>query len=304
MVLDERMIFVAANPAYLKMVGKTLDQLVGRYVFDAFPESNDRVGSMKAVFQDALDGNPTTISEIPFRITVDGVVTEQWWTARHSMLKDRIDGSTYMIQFSENVTDQVKMRDMRNALLGELQHRVGNIFTIISAIARQTGRVSETVPEFLGNFDERVKAFVRVNRQLAGGGGGQESLRDVIEDQLAVHAKDACDRVTIDGPDVPLSMVQSQAVSMAVHELATNSIKYGALGLPDARLEISWKATSGNGCLLRWVETGIDTSQTSDKTGYGTMLLNTIIPSQLDGTGAREFRDGSMIYSLEIGGAS
>lgn len=302
MILNAQLVFVTANPAYLKMVGKTLDDLVGVHVFDAFPESNDRVGSMKAVFEDALAGNPVTISEIPFRIKVDGEVREQWWTARHSSVTNESDGSTYMIQFSENVSDQVKMRNMRNAMLGELQHRVGNIFTIINAIARQTGRISETVPEFLKNFDERLGAFMRINRQMTKGQTDGESMRSVIEDQLAVHAKDAQDRVSIAGPDYALSMVQSQAIAMAVHELATNSIKYGALGKADASLSVSWDLLPRNGCLLRWVETGIDTSRPVDKSGYGTMLLNTIIPSQLDGTGARDFRDGTMIYSLEIGG--
>lgn len=302
MVLNDRLEFVTANPAYLNMVGLTLDDLAGRYVFDVFPESNDRIGSMKTVFEEALAGNPVTISEIPFRIKVDGVVKEQFWTARHSAVTNTRDGSTCMIQFSENVTDQVKMRDMRNALLGELQHRVGNIFTIISAIARQTGRVSETVPDFLKRFEDRLGAFIRVNRQLSGGPDTHGSLRDVLEDQLAVHAKEARDRVHLDGPDYPLSLMQSQAISMAVHELATNSIKYGALGDPEAELSITWDLLPGNGCLFRWVERGIDTGQTTEKSGYGMMLLNTILPSQLDGTGTREFREGEMIYSLEIGG--
>ena len=145
---------------------------------------------------------------------------------------------------------------------------------------------------------------MRVNRQLTGERDGMETLRDVIDYQLAVHAKDAQNRVTIAGPDYPLSMVQSQAISMAVHELATNSIKYGALGEPDGALAITWDVLPRNGCLFRWHETGIDTSRTTEKSGYGTMLLNTIIPSQLDGNAAREFRTGEMIYSLEIGGAA
>ena len=303
MILDDQLAFVAANPAYLKMTGMELEEIVGTYVFDAFPESNDRVGSMKAVFEETLAGKPVTISEIPFRITIDGVVREQWWTASHARLENRNDGKVYLIQFTENVTEQVKMRNMRNALLGELQHRVGNIFTIISAIARQTSRVSETVPEFLKNFEERLKAFIRVNRQLAGDREGLQSMRDVIDDQLSAHAKEAQERITIEGPEYPLSMMQAQAISMAIHELATNSIKYGALGQAEGALSISWDLLPRNGCLLRWKEEGIENVEASEKSGYGTMLLNTIIPSQLDGSGAREFSNGSMIYSLEIGGS-
>jgi PAS domain S-box-containing protein len=303
MILNDQLEFVAANPAYLDMVSMTHDALIGTYVFDAFPETNDRVGSLKALFEETLAGTPTTFSEMPFRIPVNNVIKEQWWTAHNAAIRNGGDGKLYVIQFSENVTEQVKMREMRNAMVGELQHRVGNIFTIINAIVRQTSRVSETVPEFLANFEERLSSLMRANRQLTGDRDRTETLGDVIEDQLAVHAKDAQDRVKISGPEYALSMLQSQAIAMAVHELATNSIKYGALGDEDGALAITWDILPGNGCLLCWHETGIDTSRPSDNTGYGTLLLNTIIPSQLDGTAAREFREGAMLYSLEIGGS-
>ena len=138
---------------------------------------------------------------------------------------------------------------------------------------------------------------------MAGSGEGKDTLRDVIEDQLAVHASEARGRISLEGPDYPLSMVQSQAIGMAVHELATNSIKYGALGPAEGELSITWDLLPGNGCLFRWYETGLDAVEDSKKSGYGTMLLNTIIPSQLDGSAAREFKDASMLYSLEIGGS-
>lgn len=301
MILDDQLVYVAANGAYLEMLEVALEDILGKYVFDVFPEADDRVGSLKAVFENTLDGTPTVASEIPFRTRRDGVIKDQWWTVRHSMVEH--EGRKYLIQFTRNVTDQVKLRDMRNALLGEMQHRVGNIFTIIHALARQTARVSETVPDFMRNFDDRLTAFLRVNRQLAGDHEGLESLRDVIEDQLMVHANEARDRISIDGPDYPLSVVQSQAVGMAVHELATNSIKYGALGPSEGKLSITWDVLPGNGCLFRWQETGIEPGVEPGKSGYGTMLLNTIIPSQLDGSAAREFDDDSMLYSLQIGGA-
>jgi two-component sensor histidine kinase len=79
---------------------------------------------------------------------------------------------------------------------------------------------------------------------------------------------------------------------MVVHELATNLMKCGALGKPDGALAITNNVLPGNGCLFRWHETGNDTSRMTEKSGYGTMLSNTIIQSQLDGNATRDLREG------------
>lgn len=303
MILNRKLEFVAANPAYLAMVDKSGDELLGRYVFDVFPETEDRVRQMTTVFEETFDGKDVSVTEIPFRITIDGTVREQWWTARHALLPDPAGGAPHLIQFSENVTEQVKMREMRNALMGELQHRVGNLFAIVGAIARQTARVAGDVPGFLSEFESRLRSLVRVNRQLRGDGEGGDTMASVIDHQLAVHTAEARDRIKVEGPDYPLSMLQAQAVSMAVHELATNSMKYGAIGCADGAISITWDRLPGDGCFLRWHETGIGTQTQPEKAGYGTMLLTTIIPSQLDGSAAREFGAESFTYSLEIGAA-
>lgn len=302
MILDHKLRFAAANPAYLEMVGKSWEDLSGRYVFDAFPETDDRVESMKAVFEAALAGEVTSISEIPFRILVDGTIKEQWWTAHHAPLSGQNETERFVIQFSENVTDQVKLREMRNALMGEMQHRVGNLFSIVFAIARQTGRATATVPDFLKSFEERLTSLIRVNQKLAGKGSSDgDTIRSVFEYQLAVHGKEALKRITLNGPDYPLSMAQAQSISMAAHELATNALKYGAIGHEGGKTDITWNKLPAGGCLIEWKETGVPSQERSEKNGYGTMLLTTIIPSQLDGTGVREFGKGSYTYRLEIG---
>lgn len=305
MILDSELRFVAANPAYLAMVGKKWSDLSEQYVFDAFPEAEDRVESMKATFEATLAGEETSILEIPFQLSVDGAIKEQWWTAHHAPIQGQNDDERFVIQFSENVTDQVKLREMRNAMMGELQHRVGNLFSIVFAIARQTGRAAATVPEFLKAYEERLMSLIKVNQQLVGKGASQEdSIRSVFEYQLAVHGEEALQRIVMEGPEYPLSMSQSQSLSMAAHELATNALKYGAIGHAEGRIEISWSKLPTGGCLLEWKESGLPVQERSDKSGYGTMLLTTILPSQLNGSGAREFSGNTFVYRLEIGPTS
>lgn len=91
---------------------------------------------------------------------------------------------------------------------------------------------------------------------------------------------------------------------MAVHELATNSVKYGALGQPEGRLDISWSTTPDGGGRFDWSETGIRVPAQSGEDGYGAMLLDTIIPSQLNGRAERMIGQQAFTYRLGIGASA
>ncbi|MFP7570180.1 sensor histidine kinase [Marivita sp. S2033] len=304
MVLDDKLIFVEANDAYLRMTGRTRDEVIGQYAFDAFPESEERVESMKAVFMATLEGEEITLSEVPYRILKNGVVTEAWWTFRHSRVEDKSKSRRYITQYGENVTEAMKMRQMRDALMGEMQHRIGNLFTLVGAIARQTARQANDVPSFLSEFETRLASLVKVNRRLTGDVDSDETMAGLIDHSLAVYPEAVRERIKVSGPDYKLSVMQSQAISMALHELSTNSMKYGAISHPDGHVSILWDALPNDRCLLRWQESGVPEETPSHekrKQGYGTMLLDTIIPSQLNGTGTRDFATGTFSYTLEIG---
>lgn len=305
MILNKDLEFVAANKAYLDMVRRSWEQIKGCYVFDAFPETQERVEGMLALFRATLAGEDTTLAELPFRITVDGVSKEEFWTVHHACLKSDAEGEPYLLQFSENVTGQVKMREMRNAMLGELQHRIGNVFSIVFALARQVARQATSVQDFLSMLEDRLMSLVSLNKQLTGASPSQaETIASVIDHQLAVHGADALKRVSIAGPEYTLSMHQCQAVSMAIHELATNSLKYGSIRQSKGQVSIEWSMLPAGGCLFVWEETGIAVDATAEKTGYGTMLLTTIVPSQLNGRASRELGPTFFRYSLEFGPAS
>ena len=300
MVLDRNLAYVAANDAYLRMVSKTKDDLIGRYVFDVFPEEPDRVKTMVDIFQKVFDGERPVFKEIPFTIEVDGKQTEHWWTASHAPVAGPDGAAKYLVQYSENVTEQVQLRELKDAMLGEMQHRIGNFFAVVGAIGRQVARNATDVPDFMTRFNSRLESFFTVQKQLMPGNDQRDDLHSVIEEQLEVYAASASDRITKTGPVVPLSAVEAQAISMAVHELSTNSLKYGAIRNPDGTLEISWKAAEGNSISLTWQEHGVAGADASGHTGYGTMLLTTILPRQLHGSGTRHFDGDVFRYELTI----
>lgn len=300
MVLDRQLQFVTANDAYLAMVSKPKEDLIGRYVFDVFPEEPERVKAMVEIFNKVFEGDRPVFKEIPFTLEVDGRQTEHWWTASHAPVAGPDGTIKYLVQYSENVTEQVQLRELKDAMLGEMQHRIGNFFAVVGAIGRQVARNAADVPDFMQRFNNRLEAFFTVQKQLMPGNDQRDNLLSVIEEQLDVYAASASDRITKTGPAVPLSPVEAQAISMAVHELSTNSLKYGAIRNPEGRLEISWEHARDDSISLIWQEHGITGSDGTEQTGYGTMLLTTILPRQLHGSGTRHFDGDVFRYELTI----
>ncbi len=300
MVLDRQLKFVMANDAYLAMVSKAKDELIGRYVFDVFPEEPDRVEAMVEIFQKVFEGERPVFKEIPFTLEVGGKQVEHWWTASHAPVPGADGLIKYLVQYSENVTEQVQLRALKDAMLGEMQHRIGNFFAVVGAIGRQVARSAADVPDFMDRFSSRLESFFTIQKQLMPGSDQGDSLHSVIDEQLAVYAASASERIAKSGPAVPLSPVEAQAISMAVHELSTNSLKYGAIRNPDGKLEISWAVDAQNNVALTWYEIGVGTSDGAAQTGYGTMLLTTILPRQLHGLGKRHFDGDTFRYELTI----
>lgn len=300
MVLDRQLKFVMANDAYLAMVSKAKDELIGRYVFDVFPEEPDRVEAMVEIFQKVFEGERPVFKEIPFTLEVDGKQVEHWWTASHAPVPGADGSIKYLVQYSENVTEQVQLRALKDAMLGEMQHRIGNFFAVVGAIGRQVARSAADVPDFMDRFSSRLESFFTIQKQLMPGSDQRDSLHSVIDEQLEVYAASASDRIAKSGPAVPLSPVEAQAISMAVHELSTNSLKYGAIRNPAGKLEISWAVDAQNNVTLTWYEIGVGTSDGTAQTGYGTMLLTTILPRQLHGVGKRHFDGDTFRYELTI----
>lgn len=301
MALDRRLEYLAANAAYLEMVGKRAEEIMGRYIFDVFPETEERIEGLTSVFNKVLGGEEAEFVEVPFHLQKDGTVVEQFWTARHVPVIGSGGETRYLVQYSENVTEKVRMREMQNAVMAEQQHRIGNLFSIVGAVARQTARTSETVADFMPRFQERVSALVTVNRGLLGNAAEAGDLSSIMSRQLSVFPEDVRERIAVRGPDLALSVLQVQALSMAVYELGANSMKYGAIGNPDGQVEITWEGDEGASCCFEWKETGLQTDGAPEGNGYGTVLLSTIIPRQLGGNAERQLGSGTFIYRLGFG---
>ncbi len=276
MVLDRKQRFVYANDSYLAATHSELSELLGRDVFDCFPETEERVAAVRAIFARTLsEGVTTQLDKQPFELEhEDGTVRELVWQATQDPLFDTKGRVVGLIQRAEDITAQHELEKQNEAIKHELQHRVKNIMAVVTSIARITGRNATSVPEFVTNFVDRLRSVARSNLMLAEDSWRGLTVRKILEGELQVYLDEDASAHTINGPRVRLSLQATKDLCMVIHELATNAAKYGCLGEKGGSLLVSW-TFKDKILTLTWVERcDVPISAPSGKTGFGTRLLD------------------------------
>lgn len=198
---------------------------------------------------------------------------------------------------STDVHEMRGLQERQKVLLAELQHRTRNLLAVVQSVARQTLRVSPSLPEFAAEFEGRLRALGRVQGLLAQVDHGAIDLHLLLEAELAAHADGAesSGKLVIDGPPVLLPATSAQAFALAIHELATNAVKYGALNQPAGKLEIRWSfqgdAAPEPRVVLDWRESEVKMPDPAlpARKGYGSELIERALPYQLHAETRLEF---------------
>jgi two-component system CheB/CheR fusion protein len=216
------------------------------------------------------------------------------------------DGSVRgWVGINRDVSERHRAERRQQALLDELQHRVKNLFANITSLLALSAKSAEdeAVERFVTGFRGRLSALERTQDVLSSASDGGVMLRELVLAELAAHGAGEHARVTVDGPELMVSRRNGQAIGMAVHELATNACKYGALRPEheDARLTVSW-TTIRDGVtrfILRWREEGVRVEPPGGGGGFGSELLREIVPFMLRGKTSHAFEEDGVLCTLE-----
>jgi two-component sensor histidine kinase len=176
--------------------------------------------------------------------------------------------------------------DRLRLLNAELQHRLLNVYTIVNSVAQRSARHCEAIEDFLPAFQNRLAVMARTQTTMIRSAADPEvSLYEMVAGELPSHAGGR-ERVTIEGGrSVSLLPRAAEIVALGVHELATNSRKYGVLLLEAGHIHVSWRrlpVDGLDGLRLEWRETGIvSDAQLQDRWGFGSELIGRALPRQL-----------------------
>jgi two-component sensor histidine kinase/CheY-like chemotaxis protein len=177
---------------------------------------------------------------------------------------------------ARDITERKRSEELKNLLLGELNHRVKNTLAIIQSIATQTLRRAPSPPDFVSSFSGRVQALARAHTLFTRDSWQGTHIADLVRDQLMLDNND--ERISYSGPPVAMDPQVAVNFSMILHELGTNARKYGALSVAGGRLSVKWELLPGSrggteSILLCWIERGGPLVHEPLRHGFGTMLI-------------------------------
>jgi two-component sensor histidine kinase/CHASE1-domain containing sensor protein len=185
--------------------------------------------------------------------------------------------------------EKARNAEDRELMLGEMAHRLKNGFARIGALARITSRESKDLKDFEGLFEGRLRALSDTKQMMVHGAASEMDLQKLIHNELELAGYPRDMRSAISGPTVILDEEGAQAISLVVHELVTNSVKYGALS-GTGRLSVQWKR-AGHMIELIWLESDLSVTPVLEKESFGTQFIRTLIERQLHGKWLRESAD-------------
>ncbi|HEV2597407.1 CHASE domain-containing protein [Sphingopyxis sp.] len=188
--------------------------------------------------------------------------------------------------------EKARHAEDRELMIGEMAHRMKNAFARIGALARITLRESTSLEEFEGKFDGRMRALSDAKQMLVTGAVDSVELGRIVHRELELAGVSEAQLAAIAGPEVRLDDEGAQAISLAIHEFVTNSIKYGALA-GKGRLAVGWHRDASD-IELNWTESDLVETPHIESESFGTRFIRTLIERQLKGTWQRSAVDNSL----------
>lgn len=225
----------------------------------------------------------------------------RWLSARGRFLYDENGEPVRMLGAMVDITERRREEEWQKLLVAELQHRVRNLIGMVRSVARLSAPSYRHVDEYVDHLIGRLQAMGRTQSTLTRSPGRNVDLAELVSEELLVHAAQP-HQYHVEGPPVALSPHAAEIVTLAIHELATNSIKYGALG-DSGYIRIVWATEDRDDACwvsLRWQETATLRKSKATRKGFGRRLIEERVPYELNGKGRFSLHDTGVLAELEF----
>jgi PAS domain S-box-containing protein len=257
----------------------------------------DDVAQLAGPFMEAMSERK------PFTVAARYRRADGAWRTLMTQANPRFDADGAFLGMSgvnTDITGQLVAEERTRMLMGELNHRTKNILSVVQAVARQTARHASP-EEFLGSFECRLIGLAASNDLLLRSDWTGVELGELAKAQLD-HLQDLIGtRIRIDGPRLRIASTAAQTLGMALHELSTNSLKYGALGNADGVVDLTW-TRGGDGLaeafVIAWRESGVPSVVEPRHKGFGQTVLVDMVAAALDADVQLRFEPGGIEWRV------
>jgi PAS domain S-box-containing protein len=243
---------------------------------------SDDVGKVWVAYYKALDPAQPERSPTQFRLgRGDGEVR---WVETQGLARLRGAGRerrvVSFIGTVQDITERKEQQEREHLLMREINHRAKNMLSVVDAIAHQTA--TKTREDFIERFSERIQALAANQDLLIRNEWHGVEVEDLVRAQLTPFADLIGSRIIVRGPKLRLKAASAQAIGLALHELATNAGKYGALSTDTGRVDIRW-ATDADTFTMRWTEREGPSVSEPQHRGFGTVVIEAMAERTLNG---------------------
>ena len=198
-------------------------------------------------------------------------------------------------QRKQREEERKQQEEKEHLLMREVNHRAKNMLSVVDAIARQTA--AKNHDDFIERFSERIQALSANQDLLIRNGWHGVEIEDLVRAQLSPFADLMGSRIVVRGPKLRLNAASAQAIGLALHELATNAAKYGALSTDTGRVDVCWGA-DGDTFTMSWIEREGPPVSAPKRRGFGTIVMDTMAERNVDGAVDLDYAPSGLSWRL------
>jgi two-component sensor histidine kinase len=206
------------------------------------------------------------------------------------------DGSIdYFVSVVEDISTRKAHEEQIHLLMREVNHRAKNMLNLVQAVARQT---AAREPEaFVARFTERIQALAANQDLLVRNEWRGVDVEELVRGQLAHFADLVASRIAMHGPKLLLNAAAAQAIGLALHELATNAGKYGALSTDRGRVDLRW-GTDGDTLTMSWTERDGPPVSPPERRGFGSTVIDSMAKASVGGEVQLDYAPSGLVWCL------
>jgi PAS domain S-box-containing protein len=225
-----------------------------------------------------------------------------WASITSSSVRDADGRFLYAVRIQQDITERKRHEEERkereereHLLMREINHRAKNMLSLVQAIARQTA--TKNPEDFLDRFSERIQALAANQDLLIRNQWKRVEIEDLARAQLSHFADLIGSRIAVHGPRLRVKPASAQAIGLALHELATNAGKYGALSTDTGRVDVRW-GTDGDTFTMNWTERDGPPVSAPKRRGFGTIVMEAMAERSVDGRVDLDYAPSGLTWRL------
>jgi PAS domain S-box-containing protein len=221
----------------------------------------------------------------------------RYWDVRVTPMLDAAGQPERILAVSRDITPLKQLEEERAFLMGELSHRLKNMFSMVHSIINQTLRRAPSLKAAGESLSGRIQALAEAQNVLTKSVAGNMDIHEVVDAALLPH-RTGEGRFDISGPAASLNASQGLGLSLALHELATNATKYGALSASGGKVSVTWEVRSGGEFAFNWREKNGPPVHVPKSSGFGSVLIGSVVSAYFNGSAKLDYRPKGVEYNL------